>query len=218
VDESTELATNVRSVAHSLVPVTNNSLGNQSSEVVVILPADTLHGNSNVGSRDGIITDSNLRADEVRLSLLGRSDGRGSAGRRLCWEAREVLLSKLNELLVGNATRTDQDHSIGSVVGLDVVDQVVSLDALDVLGRTQDCTSQRLSLESGRMKVVEHNLLQLLVNLLGFSQDHVTLALDRLGLEFRVLEDIGEDVDSRRNIRVEGLGVVHGVLTLSMDQ
>lgn len=87
MDESTELATNVRSVAHSLVPVTNNSLGNQSSEVVVILPADTLHGNSNVGSRDGIITDSNLRADEVGLPLLGGSDGRGSAGRRLRWEA-----------------------------------------------------------------------------------------------------------------------------------
>lgn len=60
---------------------------------------------------------------------------------RLSRKTREVLLSKLNQLLVGNATSTNENHTISSVVCLDVVDQIVSLDALDVLSRAQDSAS-----------------------------------------------------------------------------
>jgi hypothetical protein len=35
-----------------------------------------------------------------------------------------------------------------------------------------------------------------------------------LGLKLRVLQDVGEDVDSSRDICVEGLGIIYGVLTL----
>ena len=37
-----------------------------------------------------------------------------------------------------------------------------------------------------------------------------------MGLELRVLKDIGEDVDSRGYIGVESLGIVYGVLTLQV--
>jgi len=59
----------------------------------------------------------------------------------LSCKSREVLLSKLDQLLMGNTTSTDQNHTISSVVCLDVVDQVVSLDALDVLSRAEDSAS-----------------------------------------------------------------------------
>jgi len=64
------------------------------------------------------------------------------------------------------------------------------------------------------MQVIKHNFLQLLVNLLRFSQDNITLALNGLGLEFGVLKNIGEDVDRRGYVCVESLGVVDSILTL----
>jgi hypothetical protein len=68
------------------------------------------------------------------------------------------------------------------------------------------------------VQVVEDNLLKLLVDLLLLAEDDITLALDGLGLELGVLEDVGEDVDGGGDVVVEGLGVVDGVLALSLDQ
>jgi hypothetical protein len=65
--------------------------------------------------------------------------------------------------------------------------------------------------------VVEDNLLELLVHLFLFAEDDITLALNGLGLELGVLEDIGENVDGGGDVVVEGLGVVDGVLALSLS-
>lgn len=62
--------------------------------------------------------------------------------------------------------------------------------------------------------MVEDDLLELLVHLFLFAEDDITLALDGLGLELGVLEDIGENVDGGGDVVVEGLGVVDGVLAL----
>jgi hypothetical protein len=214
VNEPTQFAAHVRSIAHSLIPVSNNCLCDQSSEVVVILPANTFHGNGDVGGRDGIVTNSDLRADKIRLSLLSSGNRRGRARVWLSSKTREVLLSKLNELSVRNTSSTNKNHTIGCVVCLDVVDQIVSLYALDVLSRAQNRPSQWLSLESCCVQVIEHNFLQLLIHLLRFSQDNITLSLNSLGLELGVLKDIREDVDGSGYICVEGFGIVYGVLTL----
>lgn len=200
VDEGRELASQVRSVAQSLIPVANNSLSYKSGEVVIILPADTFHSNCDISSRESVITDSDFGADEVWLCLLSSSNlGRGSAV-WLSWEAREVLLSKLNQLSVRDTTSTDENHTVSGIVGLDVVDQVIALDALDVFGRTKDSASQRLALEGSCMEVVKDNFLQLLVDLFGFSKDNVTLTLNGLRFKLGVLEDIGEDVNGLEDI------------------
>jgi hypothetical protein len=62
--------------------------------------------------------------------------------------------------------------------------------------------------------VVEHNLLELLLDLLRLSQDNVSLALDGRLLELRVLENIGKNIDALWRIFVERLSEVDGVLTL----
>ena len=64
------------------------------------------------------------------------------------------------------------------------------------------------------MKVVENNLLELLVNLLLLTQDDVPLTLNGTGLQLRVLKDVCEDVDGLGDIVVEGLRVVDGVFPL----
>lgn len=113
-----------------------------------------------------------------------------------------------------NTTRSDKDHAVSSVVGLDVVGQVVAGDGLDVLLGAKDGAAEGLALESGGVKVVKDDFLELLVNLLLLAENNIALALNGRSLELGVLEDIGENVDRVGNIGVEGLGVVDGVFSL----
>ena len=209
-----ELAAEEGGLAHSTIPVANDGLGDQTGEVVIILPADTLDGESNVSRRDGVVTETDLGADELGGALHLGSESLGGGGRGLAGEATEVLLGEADELLVGDATGTDKDHAVSGVVGLDVVGQVVPGDGLDVLLGAEDGATKGLALVSSGVQVVEDNLLELLVNLLLLAQDHIALALDGTRLQLGVLEDIGKDVDGLGNIVVEGLGVVDGVLAL----
>lgn len=140
--------------------------------------------------------------------------GLGRVGRQLS----KVLVGHLYKLLVGNATSTNKDHAISSVVVLDVVGELGSGNIADVLPGTEDGTAKRLVLEGGSMQVVEDDFLNLLLDLLRLAQDHVTLALDGGLLELGVLEDIGEDIDTLWHVLIEGLGKVDGVLTLSCCQ
>lgn len=211
VDPAAKLAALVRSLAKGLVVVADNSLGDKGSEVVGGVPADTLNSKSNVGGGHVVVSDANIRAEEVGL-LLGELVGvvlGASAG-----EAGEVLLGEANQLLVGNATGTNKDHAVGSVVALDVVGQLGSGDVADVLAGTKDGAAKALVLESSGVKVVKDNLLNLLLNLLGLSKNDVALALDGGLLEKGVLENIGEDINALGDISVEGLGEVDGVLAL----
>lgn len=125
-----------------------------------------------------------------------------------------MLLGELNKLGVWDATGTDENHAVGGVVGLDVVNEVITLDALDVLGWAKDGAAEWLSLEGSGVQVVEDNLLELLVNLLRLAKDHVALTLDGALVELRVLENVGEDVDSCWDISVECLSVVYSALAL----
>lgn len=211
VDVAAELTALVRSITHGLVIVANDGLGNQGSEVVVRVPADTLNGEGNVGSTHSVVTDTDVRADEVSL-LLGQNVG--LTLNSLGGDASKVLLGKLNELLVGDTTRTDENHALGSIVVLDVVYEFGAANVTDVLARAENSTSKGLALESSGVEVVKDNLLNLLLDLLRLAEDHVTLTLDRTLLELGVLEDIGQDVDALGNIGVESLGEVDGVFAL----
>lgn len=77
VDEGAELAAEVGRVAHGAVPVTDNGLSDQGGEVVVVLPANTLNGDGDVGGGDGVVTDTDLRTNKVGLLLLGVGNGLG---------------------------------------------------------------------------------------------------------------------------------------------
>lgn len=216
-DVGAELAAQEGGLAHGAVPVTDDGLGDQSGEVVIVLPADTLDGESDVGGGDGVIAKTDLGTDELGDALLLGSEGGEGGSRGLAGEATEVLLGEANELLVGDATGTDKDHAVSGVVGLDVFGQVVPGDGLDVLLGAEDGAAKGLGLVSGGVQVVEDDLLKLLVNLLLLAQDHIALTLNGASLELGVLKDISEDIDGLGDIVVEGLGVVDGVLALRVE-
>lgn len=213
-NECTELTAEVRRVAHGTVPVANNGLRDESGEVVLILPANTLDSKSNVRRRNRVVTESDIGTDELRSLLLLSGNGHGSRARGLAGEVAKVLLSESDQLIVRNTTSSNQDHAVSGVVGLDIVDQVVAGDALDVFLRAKNRAAKRLVLESSRVQVIEDNLLELLVNLLLLTQDHVPLPLDSSGLQLGVLENVGEDIDGLGDIGVEGLGEIDSVFSL----
>ena len=217
-DERAELAAEVCRVTHRTVPVTNDSLGDESSEIVGVAPANTLNGNGDVGAAHGVVTEPDLRTDELGLLLLLLSDDLVGVILGLSRQVGEVLLGKLDELLVRDTTCTNENHAVSGVVGLDVGLEVRALDALDVLLGSKDGASEGLALVGGGVKVIEDNLFELLVNLLLFAKNDVALALDGGVLELGVLKDIGEDVNSGGDIIVEGLGVVDCVLALNVHQ
>lgn len=206
-----ELAALVRSIAGSLVVVADDSLGNEGGEVVVGVPADTFNSDGDVGSAHGIVTDTDIGADEVSL-LLGEKGGVVLAA--LVGETREVLLSELDDLLVGNTTRVDEDHAVGSVVVLDVVGELGTGNVANVLAGAENGATERLVLESSGVKVIKNDLLDLLLNLLGLAEDDVALTLDSRRLKLGVLENVGDDVDTLGDVGVEGLCEVDGVLAL----
>lgn len=183
VDEGAELAAEVGRVAHGAVPVTDNGLSDQGGEVVVVLPANTLNGDGDVGGGDGVVTDTDLRTNKVGLLLLGVGNGLGGRSWGGHGDVAEVLLGELDELLVRNTTRADEDHAVSGIVGLDVVGQVIAADGLDVLLGAEDGATKGLVHEGGGVQVVEDNLLELLVNLLLLAKNDVALALNGLGLE-----------------------------------
>lgn len=211
VDKPAELAALVRSIAHSLVVVANNSLGNETSKVVIIVPANTLDRNGNVCGVESVIAYPDIRTNELGLLLgqkVGVSLGRGSR------QLREVLVGHLNELIVGNATSTNKDHAVGGIVVLDVVGELSSGDVADVLLGAEDGAAEGLVLEGGGVQVIEDNLLNLLFHLLGLAEDNVTFPLDCGRLELGVLEDIGKNIDTLWYVLVESLGKVYCVLAL----
>lgn len=209
VDETAELAALVGSVAHGLVVVADDGLSDESGVVVVVVPADTLNSNGDVGSGDLVVTDADIRADEVGL-LLGQEVGLvvGALG----GQVGEVLLGELDELLVGHTTGANENHAVSGVVVLDVVGELGAGDVADVLARAENSAAEGLVLESGGVQVVEDDLLELLLDLLGLAEDDVALTLNGRLLELGVLENVGENVDALGDIGVEGLGEVDGVL------
>ena len=203
LEDETLQTRSVRGVAHGAVVVADDSLSNKCSEVVIVLPANTFNSDGDVCCWDGVITETDLRTDKVWQTLLVPDESLSLSAWGLTWKARKVLLSELNKLLVLDSTGTNEYHTVGSVVLLDVASQVIAAYRLDVLLRTKNCLAKRLSLESGCVKVVEDNLAEVLVNFLLLAKNNVTLALDCRILELGVLKDVAKDANSGRDVRVE---------------
>lgn len=125
-----------------------------------------------------------------------------------------MLLCELNKLLVLDTTSSNKNHSVASVVCLDVVLQVIPGDRLNVLGWAENGATKWLALESSCVQVIKDNLLQLLVDLLGLSKNDIALAVDGRLFELGVGQDVGKNVDGLGNVGIECFGVVYCVFAL----
>jgi len=159
----------------------------------------------------GVIPHPDLGSDKVWAGRPGRTNGNLVIG----WlEPGEVLLSKLDELLMGDTSGTNENHAVSLVVGVDVVDEVGTLDGENVLLWPENGAAKRLTLESGGMEVIEDDFLELAVDFLLFADDDASLSLNGIAFEFRVLDDVGKDLDGLGGVILEGFGIIDGVLAL----
>lgn len=58
-----------------------------------------------------------------------------------------------------DTTSADKDSLFGEVVSLDIVDEIIALNALNVFLGSQNGTSEGLALESSSMKMVKDDFL-----------------------------------------------------------
>merc|ERR1719288_114710 len=63
---------------------------------------------------------------------------------------------------------TGQDHSGSFVMGVNVLNNIITTDRFDVSGGSQNCTSKRGTLVCNSMKVIKYNFLKVHFNLLHF--------------------------------------------------
>ena len=127
---------------------------------------------------------------------------------------REMLLGKLNELLVGNTSGTNENHAVRLVVSANVVDKVWALDGEDILLWSEDGATEGLTLESGGMEMIKDDFLELPVDFLLFTDNDVSFSLNGIVFELGVLDDVGKDLDGLGGVILEGFGVVDGVFAL----
>ena len=92
--------------------------------------------------RHGLVTNADLRTDELRLRVGEAAEGNGVGGDgELC----EVLLGMLDELLVVDTASADKNHAVSSVVGLDVGREVIAFNGEDVLLGAEDGATKGLT-------------------------------------------------------------------------
>mmetsp|Transcript_92885 Transcript_92885/g.200824 ORF Transcript_92885/g.200824 Transcript_92885/m.200824 type:complete len:279 (+) Transcript_92885:579-1415(+) len=198
---------NVRSRWAATIPASKNSLDNHQGESEFRSPGGTLISQSYVGFLHGVEsnelvgTSENSRIHVDKLSVLGGSG-----------ESSEVLVGEVSKLLVVNGSSSCHHKSIGGVVGIDVVDDVIAGHVTNVLLRAKNRLSQSCSHEGGFVEVVEDALLVDLVHFKHLTEDHILLTLNSLGIYVRVLQYIGEDFHSLGHIVLEHTGVIDSLL------
>jgi hypothetical protein len=209
-DDVRQLGAQQRARTQTSVPVAHDAAHDHHREVVGRLPSDTFNGDGKVQGRHGVVSDPDLGSgkDGLGLSALAERDGVGRLGQR-----SKVLGSELAEFLVVDGTGTNEDHSVGSVVGVDVRLQVTLRDRVDVVLGSENGLTQRLAGKGDGVQVVKHDLFQLLVNLFLLSEDDVSLPLDRIFLQLRVLQNVRDNADGAGDVLLERLGVVDGLFS-----
>jgi len=187
---------------------TNHHLEDHEGVVVGISPASSLEGISEVSGGHVIITDADLRADEVS-GLLNSLNAVGSLG----GDSREDLLSLSSESGVVDVTSSSDNHAGSNIVSLDVAVDVLLGDGLDVLLRTEDGARERRATVSGLVETVKDDLLHAGVNILHLTKNDRALSVHGILRDLGVEEDITEDIESLVDILLENLGIENSLLT-----
>lgn len=157
--------------------------------------------------------EQNSNLPNVTSSKDSRVHGNFNASLGSGWQAAKCLTSLTTELLVVDGSGASNHHTRGSVVGVDVVTQIVLGQGSNILLWSKNGAAQASSLEGGGVQVVKDKFLLLLVDLGHLSQNHITFSLNGTILELRVEQNVGENLKSSANILLEDLGKVDSLLT-----
>ena len=185
----------VVSAAHRAVPGPDDGVGDHHGDVVGVWPSAALDGNSDMGEGHTVVTNTDVRSWKYQLTVQKRLpnsyqilDLTGESALEIKRDLSIVFIGDLAEMFGGqfaevvmvDSSSTGKDHSGSFVVGLDVVNEVVSADGPDVLGGAEDGTAKRSSLVGNWVQMIEYNLLQVHFDFLHFTENDTPFSLNFL--------------------------------------
>ncbi len=152
----------------------------------------------------------------LQIALLAQlaalvAGGLGLA-RVLVREIAEQLGGEIDQLVMLDLAGRGQDHPARPVIAPHVVDQRGARHRRHGLGRPQDRAAERLAGIGGLLEQVEHQVVRRVLDHADLLQDDLALALQLVRLEGRVLQDVGQKIDRKRQILGQHADVIGGLL------
>ena len=123
-----------------------------------------------------------------------------------------MLLGQLDDLVVLDPARRRQHHVRGGVVARQEGEEIVAADRLDRVGGAQHRPAERLVGQRGLLELVEDQVVGRVERLADLLQDDAALALQLVGIEHRIAQDVGHHLDAERHVLLQDRGVVGGDL------
>src|SRR5206468_8097981 len=162
---------------------------------------------------------ADAEAHVALLELLVAHENLGDHARRLIagriarfGQRSELLADELAHPVVLEVADRRDDQVPGRIDAPEVITQQLRVERLDRLLRAEDRTAERMILPEALREELVDEVVERVLDHLDLFDDDFLLALDVLGAERRVADDIGEDVDRERQMLVEDLDVVARVL------
>ena len=90
----------------------------------------------------------------------------------------------------------------------EIGEQIVAADRLDRVGRAEHRPAERLAGQRRFLELVEHEIVGRVERLADLLQDDAALALQLVGIEHRIAQDVGDHLDAERHVLLQHRGVV----------
>ncbi len=165
-----------------------------------------------IGDRGEAEHDMHL-VEVARLAELAAPVEAGAHRRRLhARQVGEMAVHQVQNMRVLQPPRRGDHHVIGGIVPPHVAGQRRAREAPDHLLGAEHRPAHRLRGERRLLEMVEDDVVRRVVRLADLLQDHPALALQLLGLEGRVGQDVADDVGGERRVLLQHLDVVGGLL------
>lgn len=164
--------------------------------------------------RWSIIKDSYISVDHFIISHklhsrnVNRSLSASSLKARLRLHLSKVLFDHINDFVVSHISCGDHDQVLSKIVSLVVVQNLVLSDGLDVVKVSEDGLTHHVLSVDVEVDVFHQSFEEVLVGLFKFGGNHFSLNFNGLFVKSRVLDHVGEDLNSLWNVFVEGVCVV----------
>ena len=123
-----------------------------------------------------------------------------------------MLLGQLDDLVVLDPAGRRQHHVRGGVVARQEGEEIVAADRLDRVGGAEHRPAERLVGQRGLLELVEDQVVGRVERLADLLQDDAALALQLVGIEHRIAQDVGHHLDAERHVLLQDRGVVGGDL------
>ena len=118
----------------------------------------------------------------------------------------------LDQRVVIEVARRGHDHAAGAIARFKKAEQVFPPEARHGFFPAADGPADRVVGEKVQPEQIVHVIVGRIFRLRNLLQDHRSLALDLVRVEGRMKKNVGQKIDRKRQVFVQNLGVIAGVL------